>query len=63
MARSGPPIWFFGLKLLNTGDFRAIGEWRGLSFEGRWCWWLKKRIDLDFVAQYQQPVGILERLS
>jgi hypothetical protein len=48
---------------LNTGDFRAIGEWRGLSFEGRWCWWLKKRIDLDFVAQYQQPVGILERLS
>jgi selenide,water dikinase len=41
------------LKLLNTGDFRAIGEWRGLSFEGQWCWWLKKRIDLSFVRRYQ----------
>ena len=38
------------LKLLNTGDGRAIAEYRGLSFEGRWCWRLKDSIDGRFVA-------------
>ncbi len=42
------------LKLLNTGDGRAIGEFAGLSFEGRWCWLLKDFIDRRFVARYQQ---------
>lgn len=41
------------LKLLNTGDGRAIGEWRGASFEGAWCWWLKDRIDRRFVGRYR----------
>ncbi len=41
------------LKLLNTGAGRAIGEWRGVSFEGRWCWWLKDYIDRRFVDQYR----------
>lgn len=41
------------LKLLNTGDGRAIGEWRGLSFEGAWAWWLKNAIDRRFVRRYQ----------
>jgi len=41
------------LKLINTGDGRAIGEWRGLSFEGAWCWRLKDYIDSRFMAQYQ----------
>ena len=39
------------LRLLNTGDGRAVAEWRGLSFEGRWCWRLKKAIDERFVAR------------
>ena len=41
------------LKLLNTGDGRAIGEWHGLSFEGAWCWWLKDYIDSRFVEEYR----------
>jgi selenide,water dikinase len=41
------------LKLLNTGDGRAIGEFHGLSFEGRWCWRLKDRIDRRFIARFQ----------
>lgn len=41
------------LKLLNTGDGRAIGEWKGLSFEGVWAWWLKDLIDRRFVRRYQ----------
>jgi selenide,water dikinase len=44
------------LKLLNTGDGRAIGEWRGLSVEGAWCWWLKDRIDSRFIQQYRPTV-------
>ncbi|MEO6401457.1 MAG: FAD-dependent oxidoreductase, partial [Vicinamibacteria bacterium] len=41
------------LKLLNTGDGKAMGEWRGLSFKGAWCHWLKDAIDRRFVARYQ----------
>jgi selenide,water dikinase len=41
------------LRLLNTGDGRAIGEWKRWSFEGRWCWRLKDRIDRRFAARYQ----------
>lgn len=41
------------LKLLNTGDGRAIGEWRGLRFEGRWTMQLKQHIDQRFVDRYQ----------
>jgi selenide,water dikinase len=41
------------LRLLNTGDGRAIGEWRGRSFEGTWAWWLKDRIDRRFIARYR----------
>ena len=41
------------LKLLNTGDGRAIGEWKGRSFEGVWAWWLKNFIDRRFVRRYQ----------
>jgi hypothetical protein len=39
--------------LLSTGDGRAIGEWKRWSFEGRWCWRLKDRIDRRFAARYQ----------
>lgn len=41
------------LKLLNTGDGRAIGEWKGASFEGQWCWRLKDYIDLRFMDTFQ----------
>ncbi len=41
------------LKLLNTGDGRAIAEYIGLSFRGRWCWLLKDFIDRRFMDQYQ----------
>jgi selenide,water dikinase len=45
------------LRLVNTGDGRAIGEWRGLSFEGVWCRRLKDIIDRGFVGRYQCPQG------
>ena len=48
------------LKLLNTGDGGAIGEYRGWSFQGRWCWQLKDRIDGQFIGKYQdyRPMGM-----
>ncbi|MGE3841261.1 MAG: FAD-dependent oxidoreductase [Vicinamibacterales bacterium] len=42
------------LKLLNAGGGVAIGEWHGLSVEGRWCRWLKDTIDTRFIAQFQR---------
>ncbi len=42
------------LKLLNTGDGRAIGEYKGLTFSGRWTWRLKDRIDGRFMDKYQK---------
>jgi len=49
------------LKLINTGDDGAIGEYKGFSFAGRWAWRLKDRIDRKFMAMYQDytpmPVG------
>jgi pyridine nucleotide-disulfide oxidoreductase family protein len=40
------------LKLFNTGDGRAIGEYLGFTFEGRWCWRLKDWIDRRFMRQF-----------
>jgi selenide,water dikinase len=40
------------LKLINTGDGRAIGEYLGLTFEGRWCWRFKDWIDRRFMDQF-----------
>lgn len=41
------------LKLLNRGDGRAIGEYKGVAFEGRWAWKLKDFIDGRFMDKYQ----------
>ena len=41
------------LKLLNTGDGRAIAEYFGFAFHARWCWWLKDWIDSRFMDKYQ----------
>lgn len=43
------------LKLLNTGDGGAIGEWRGWTFEGRPAGVLKTWIDGRFVRRYRVP--------
>jgi selenide, water dikinase len=45
------------LRLINTGDGRAIGEHVGFTFEGRWCWWLKDWIDRRFMDQFRCPGG------
>ena len=41
------------MKLLNTGADSAIGEWKGLSFEGSWVLRLKDHIDRRFMRMYQ----------
>lgn len=46
------------LSLLNLGDGRAVAEYRGLAFKGKWCWRLKDYIDGKFMDKYQdyQPM-------
>lgn len=39
------------MRLINTGDGRAIGEWRNRSFEGAWVWRLKDAIDRRFMRR------------
>ncbi|MFG0253873.1 MAG: FAD-dependent oxidoreductase [Rhodopirellula sp. JB053] len=41
------------LKLLNTGDGKALMEYGPLSLHSRWAWHLKTWIDKRFIAQYQ----------
>ncbi len=41
------------LNLLSCGRRYAIGSWGELSFEGRWVWYLKDRIDRAFIAHYR----------
>lgn len=41
------------LKLLSTGDGRAIADYKGFSATARWCWKLKDRIDRRFMEKYQ----------
>jgi len=41
------------LKLLNTGDGKALLQYKSLTFYGRWCWWLKTYIDKRFVKRFQ----------
>ena len=51
MKRFEPQYNF--LKLLNTGDCRAILEYGWLSVHARWCWHLKTWIDKRFISQFQ----------
>jgi len=41
------------LSLLNTGDCRAILQYRGFATHARWCWWLKDYIDRRFIAKHR----------
>lgn len=41
------------LSLLSYGDGRAVGEYLGFSFEGRWVWRLKDWIDRSFMQKHR----------
>ena len=40
------------LKLINVGDSSAVGQYRQLSFSGKWVMGWKKRIDDRFLSMY-----------
>ncbi|MES2631595.1 MAG: FAD-dependent oxidoreductase [Pseudomonadota bacterium] len=40
------------LYLVSTGDRNAIGIWGAWSWQGRWAWRWKSRIDHAFVSRY-----------
>jgi len=41
------------LSILNTGDGRALLDYKGVVSHSRWAWRLKDRIDRRFMARYQ----------
>ena len=41
------------LKLINTADGKSIAEYKNRSFHSGWCWWLKNRIDVNFMEMYR----------
>jgi selenide,water dikinase len=54
LERHVPPARF--LALFSCGDRYAVGAYGPLSFEGRWVWRWKDRIDRRFVSRYSAPV-------
>ena len=40
------------MRLINLGDGRAVGQWRGISFEGKWVKWWKDYIDQKFMDKF-----------
>ena len=42
------------LKILNTGDGRALLEYGMFTIHAGWCWTLKHWIDKSFLAHYQK---------
>lgn len=48
------------LHLVSAGDRYAVGVWGGLTFEGRWVWHWKDRIDRAFIARHT-PGGSARR--
>jgi selenide, water dikinase len=41
------------LSILNTGDGRALLDYKGIVSHSRWAWRLKDRIDRRFMERYQ----------
>ena len=41
------------LSILNTGDGRALLDYKGIVSHSRWAWRLKDRVDRRFMARYQ----------
>ncbi len=52
-VQASRPVKADRLMLLACGDRYAVGSWGRYSFEGRWVWRLKDRLDRQLVAQYQ----------
>ena len=44
------------LSILNTGDARALLEYKGLVSHSLWAWRLKDRIDRRFMARYRERI-------
>lgn len=44
------------MSLINMGDGRAVGEWKGRTFVGRWVYMLKNRIDSKFMEKFEPVV-------
>jgi selenide,water dikinase len=42
------------LALISTGRKHAVGTWGALSWQGRWAWHWKDRIDRRFVDRYRR---------
>jgi selenide,water dikinase len=42
------------LSILNTGDGRALLDYKGIVSHSRWAWGLKDRIDRRFMERYQR---------
>lgn len=42
------------LKILNTGDGKALLQYKWLTVHARWCWNLKTRIDQGFIDQFTE---------
>ena len=51
LARYEPQHDF--LRLLNTGDGKALMDYKGWAIHARWCWLLKNRIDGRFMARFR----------
>jgi pyridine nucleotide-disulfide oxidoreductase family protein len=45
------------LSILNTGDGRALLDYKGIVSHSRWAWRLKDWIDRRFMARYQKLAG------
>jgi len=41
------------LKLLNTGDGKALFQYNRITVHARWCWHLKTWIDRHFIREFQ----------
>lgn len=42
------------LKLLNTGDGKALLQYNRITVHARWCWHLKTWIDCRFIHEFQR---------
>ena len=45
------------LRLLNTGDGKAVMDYKGWTAHARWCWRLKDYLDSRFMARFRVTRG------